>query len=114
MSIKVTVVETYRVYQWKHYDIDEERIIKEFGSIENFEKQKDLDFLFNQNEIDIKEMIDDNSEFIVHIGHKDVSSKGKVFDIEEKSDSELSEGSCWMIISEKRRAFEADYGVLFL
>ena len=40
-KVKVTVVESYKVYQWKHYEVDEEIIVKQFGSIKHL-KEKDL------------------------------------------------------------------------
>ena len=56
-KVKVTVVESYKVYQWKHYEVDEDMITKEFGSINQFEKERPIAFMEKQNEYNIREII---------------------------------------------------------
>ena len=82
-KVKVTVVESYKVYQWKHYEVDEEMITKEFGSIKQFEKERPIAFMAKQNEYDIREIIEDNSKFELYMGIKDISAKGRVYAKEE-------------------------------
>ena len=77
-KIKVTVLETYKVYQWRHFEVNEDKIVKKFGSLKKFEKEKPLDFMELEHETDIREMIDQKSEFKFILGHKDVSKNGDI------------------------------------
>ena len=79
-KVKVTVLETYKVYQWRHFEVDQDKIIDKYGSIEKFEKEKPLDFMESEHEIDIREMINQKSVFEFILGHKDVTNKGKIYD----------------------------------
>ena len=84
-KIKVTVIKTYKVYQWRHFEVDEDKIIDNFGSLEEFGKKKPLDFMELEQEIDIREMIDQKSQFEFILGHIDVSNNGKIYDKEVKN-----------------------------
>ena len=32
-KVNVNVLETYKVYQWKHFEVDQEKIIDKYGSL---------------------------------------------------------------------------------
>ena len=73
-KIKVTVLKTYKVYQWRHFEVDEDKIIKNFGSFEEFGKKKPQEFMELEHEIDIRKMIEQKFEFEFVLGHIDVSN----------------------------------------
>ena len=84
-KIKVTVLETYKVYQWRHFEVDEDKIVKNFGSLKKFEKEKPLDFMELEHEIDIREIIEQKSKFEFILGNKDVSNNVEIYDKEVKN-----------------------------
>lgn len=92
-KVKVTVVESYKVYQWKHYELDEETVVKQFGSIKHFERERPIAFMEKQIEYDIREIIDDNSEFEFHMGIKDISATGMAYDKKDDIEAKPIDGN---------------------
>ena len=52
MGKKLTLIKQKTTYHIKHYDLDDETIIKEFGSIEEFEQYEDLNSFLVSSEFD--------------------------------------------------------------
>ena len=92
-KVKVTVVESYKVYQWKHYEVDEEIIVKQFGSLNHFERERPIAFMEKQIEYDIREIIEDNSEFEFHMGIKDISANGMAYDKNDNIEAKPVDGN---------------------
>ena len=92
-KVKVTVVESYKVYQWKHYEVDEETIVKQFGSIKHFERERPIAFMEKQIEYDIREIIDDNSEFEFHMGIKDILANWMACDKKDDIEAKPIDGN---------------------
>ena len=84
LSKKMTLIESFTVYQIKHYELDDEKIIKDFGSIEEFEQYEDqTEYLINDcDEIDYQTVDGEPSSFEYFNGHIMVNSKGRTFEKE--------------------------------
>ena len=61
MGKKLTLIKQKTIYNVRHYDLDDETIIKEFGSIEEFEQYEDLNSFLVGSE---------------YVGHKVINDKG--------------------------------------
>ena len=77
MGKKLTLIKQKTIYNVRHYDLDDETIIKEFGSIEEFEQYEDLNsFLVGSEYVDeqtVKHYLD---EMEYYVGHKVINDKG--------------------------------------
>ena len=79
----MTLIETLTTYNVRHYELDEDQIIKDFGSIEEFEQYEDqLSYLKEKtfvNEQNVESTITDEEYFV---GHKMINGKGRIIEKE--------------------------------
>ena len=77
MGKKLTLIKQKTIYNVRHYDLDDETIIKEFGSIEEFEQYEDLNFFLVGSEYVYEQTVEhylDEMEY--YVGHKVINDKG--------------------------------------
>tara|TARA_X000000368_G_scaffold169342_1_gene133613 strand:- start:73 stop:324 length:252 start_codon:yes stop_codon:yes gene_type:complete len=74
---KLTLITQKTTYHIKHYDLDDETIIKEFGSIEEFEQYEDLNsFLVSSEFVDEHTVKHHMDEMEYYVGHKVINDRG--------------------------------------
>ena len=77
MGKKLTLITQKTTYHVKHYDLDDETLIKEFGSIEEFEQYEDLNsFLVGSEYVDEQTVEHYLDEMEYYVGHKVINDKG--------------------------------------
>ena len=77
MGKKLTLIKQKTIYNVRHYDLDDETIIKEFRSIEEFEQYVDLNsFLVGSEYVDEQTVEHYLDEMEYYVGHKVINDKG--------------------------------------
>ena len=71
-------------YNVRHYELDEDQIIKDFGSIEEFEQYEDqMSYLKENDFVDEQNVESSITEEEYYVGHKMINGKGGVYDKED-------------------------------
>ena len=84
LTIKMTTIETNTTYTVKHFELDEEKVIKDFGSLEEFEQYEDLlQYLMDEEEVDNQIIDGEPSDFTYYNGHQMVNTKGRMYEVED-------------------------------
>tara|TARA_E500000331_G_scaffold74267_1_gene69321 strand:+ start:7302 stop:7544 length:243 start_codon:yes stop_codon:yes gene_type:complete len=79
----MTLIETSTTYSVRHYELNEDKIIKDFGSIEEFEQYEDqMSYLMENEFVDEQNVESELKESEYFVGHKMVNSKGEIFEKE--------------------------------
>ena len=77
MGKKLTLITQKTTYHIKHYDLDDETLIKEFGSIEEFEQYEELNsFLVSSEFVDEHTVEHHMDEMEYYVGHKVINDRG--------------------------------------
>ena len=84
MGKKLTLIKQKTIYNVRHYDLDDETIIKEFGSIEEFEQYEDLNsFLVGSEFVNEQTVEYHMDEIEYYVGHKVIDDRGIISEKEE-------------------------------
>ena len=79
----MTLIETSTTYTVRHYELNEDKIIKDFGSIEEFEQYEDqMSYLMENEFVDEQNVESEINDVEYFVGHKMINGKGKIYDKE--------------------------------
>ena len=84
MGKKPTLIRQKTIYNEKYYNLDDETLIKEFGSIEEFEQYEDLNsFLVSSEFVDEHTVEHHMDEMEYYVGHKVINNRGIISEKKE-------------------------------
>ena len=84
MAKKLTLIKQKTIYNVRHYELDDDTIIKEFGSIEEFEQYEDLNSFLVSSEFVYEKTVEhymDEMEY--YVGHKVINDRGIISEKKE-------------------------------
>ena len=79
----MTLIETSTTYTVRHYELNEDKIIKDFEIIEEFEQYEDqMSYLMENEFVDEQNVESEINDVEYFVGHKMINGKGKIYDKE--------------------------------